>query len=146
MRETALIQTKALPQEQKRTTERIQNCRQSHNNRSMDAPPPWHLSQILPYIAAVFFASSLAGLAALLRSGRKLGWRPVVSSLLNSGILGAGVFLVWWNLGGDENLVLAAGVCALAGLGGTNTVEFVAELVRQVARKVADSGNDGKDK
>ncbi len=89
-------------------------------------------------------ASSLAGLAELMRSDRDITVREVASSLLNSGILGGAVFAVWWNYGGETNPVFVAGVCVLAGLGGTAMVEFGVALLKRLAIKFFKRGPDEK--
>lgn len=71
-------------------------------------------------------ASSLAGLGALLRSGRTLTTRAVASSLINSGILGGIVALAQYKVyAGEKNLYLLIAISVLAGLGGTNLLEFI---------------------
>jgi len=103
----------------------------------------WLNEKLILFLIAVLGASSLAGLAALLRSGKELTSRDIFSSLLNSGIMGAGVFAVWWSYGGESNPILAAGVCTLAGLGGTATVEFVAASAKRVIDRIFGGENNG---
>ena len=80
---------------------------------------------------AVFSISSFAGLAALLRSGRKLDARAVASSMLNSGLLGLGIGFLWWKYySGEQNVWFLFGVSLLAGLGGTTMVDFAVQVMR----------------
>ncbi len=80
--------------------------------------------------ASAFLVSAFAGLAALLRSGHKLCVVKIVSSLLNSGLLGLGISLLWYTKFQD-NLYFLVGMCVLAGLGGMTTVDFVVMLYRK---------------
>ncbi len=77
-----------------------------------------------------FAVSSCAGLAALLRSGVKLSWLGIASALLNSGLLGLGIALLWYTRF-RENIYFLIGVCLLAGLGGMTTVDFVLSVLRK---------------
>ncbi len=90
---------------------------------------PEALSPIGVFVAS-FGVSAFAGLAALLRSGVPLNWKVASTSLLNSGCLGLGIALVWYNAYQD-NIYFLVGVCLLSGLGGMTTIEFVLDAVRR---------------
>lgn len=77
-----------------------------------------------------FAVSAIAGLAALLRSEEKLTWIKVLSSVLNSGMLGLGISLLWY-LKFQTNIYMLIGICVLAGLGGMTTIEFVLAAFRK---------------
>lgn len=83
--------------------------------------------------AWTFGLSSLAGLAALLRSGHELTWRAVVSSMLNSGMLGLVIGLTWYKYYGadDASVYFVLGVSTLAGLGGVSLVDFFVQLLKK---------------
>lgn len=69
--------------------------------------------------------SSFAGLAELLRSGRPITTRAVLSAMLNSGLIGLAIGLVWYHkFLGDGNVYFLVGVCVLAGLGGATFIDF----------------------
>jgi hypothetical protein len=89
----------------------------------MPAVPP---DPVWVFISA-FGISAFAGLAALLRSGTPLTRTNICSSLLNSGILGLGISLLWYAKY-QEDLI---GVCVLAGLGGMTTVDFFLRVLRK---------------
>jgi UDP-N-acetylmuramyl pentapeptide phosphotransferase/UDP-N-acetylglucosamine-1-phosphate transferase len=80
--------------------------------------------------------ASFAGLAELLRSGRELTWRAVASALLNSGLIGAAIGLVWWNKY-DADPYFLIGVCVLAGLGGATFADFAIQLLKRVVESWA---------
>lgn len=77
-----------------------------------------------------FGVAATAGLAALLRSNKKLTFVSVFSSLLNSGLLGLGISLLWYTKFRD-NIYFLVGVCVLAGLGGMTTVDMVLAQIRK---------------
>ena len=63
--------------------------------------------------------SSFAGLAELLRSGRPITPRAVIAAMLNSGLIGLALGLIWYTYFlGMGNIYFLVGVCTLAGLGG----------------------------
>lgn len=71
-----------------------------------------------------FGVSAFAGLAALLRSGNKLTRIGVISALLNSGLLGLAIALLWYTKF-QGNIYFLIGTCVLSGLGGMASIEFV---------------------
>lgn len=75
---------------------------------------------------ACFSVSSLAALSALLRSGKPLTWRNVISTMLYSGMFGLVIGLLWYNyFDGANNVFFLIGVSGLAGLGGNSLIEFI---------------------
>lgn len=91
--------------------------------------------------AASFCLSGFAGLAALLRSGKPLNLLNVFSSLLNSGLLGLAMAMVWY-MRFQENIYFLVGVCVLAGLGGMTTVDLVLTAIRKGGFSI-QMGKDG---
>jgi F0F1-type ATP synthase assembly protein I len=85
-------------------------------------------------VSYTFAASSLAGLAALLRSGQEITPRQLAAATLSAGLLGAGIMLVWWDWMDGRYPWFMMGVSLLAGLGGVNMLEFFIQLVQQAAR------------
>lgn len=68
--------------------------------------------------------SSLASLTQLLRSGKPLHLRYVISTCLSSGLFGLIIFLLaYTSLGQHWYYILAVSI--LAGMGGQNILEFV---------------------
>lgn len=78
----------------------------------------------------IFCVTGLAGLAALLRSGKKLSARNILTWSLNSGLMGLGLFWFWQRTYGPDLWGLF-GICILIGLGGLPTVEFVVEMAKR---------------
>ena len=82
----------------------------------------------------VFVASTLvaglSGLATLLRSATPLTTKLVVSSLLNSGMLGLGISLIWYARFAD-NTAFLVGICVLSGLGGMASIDVVLAALRK---------------
>ncbi len=76
-----------------------------------------------------FLVSAFAGVAALLRSGVSLTRLRVLSAVLNSGLVGLAISLMWYAHMKD-NVYFLVGVSAVAGLGGMTTVDFVAAALR----------------
>lgn len=72
---------------------------------------------------SAFGVSSFAGLAALLRAGKEVNGIAVLSAVLNSGMLGLAIALVWYHKFQD-NIYFLIGICVLAGLGGATLVDF----------------------
>lgn len=77
---------------------------------------------------AAALVSGLAGLAALLRSGLPLTVGSACSSLLNSGLLG-GAVLMLWHSSFTETPHALVGICVLIGLGGMPAIDFVLRMV-----------------
>ena len=81
--------------------------------------------------ASAFGVAAMAGLAAWLRSDRELTRKSVCAATLNSGVLGLGVSLLWYNQF-RENIYYLVGLCMLAGLGGMAMVEAIVAAVQRV--------------
>lgn len=86
------------------------------------------LNPLSVFISA-FGVSSFAGLAALLRAGKQVNWVSVASAILNSGLLGLAIALLWYTKFQD-NIYFLIGICVLAGLGGATMVDFVIQAVK----------------
>lgn len=81
---------------------------------------------------SAFGIASFAGLAALLRSGKKLTWLAVFAAMLNAGLIGLAICLLWYTkFRSEDNIYFLIGVCALAGLGGTTVIDFVIQLCKK---------------
>lgn len=80
-------------------------------------------------LLSAFSVSSLAGLAAILRSGRRLSPRTIVSAVLNSGMLGLAIACTWYHYW-PAHLWFILGVSILAGLGGLSLIDFVVQAIR----------------
>jgi len=88
----------------------------------------------LTLFSMAFGLSSVAGLAAILRNGKVITLRLLISATLNSGLFGLGVAMVWYNFyGGAQYPWFMLGVSLLAGLGGASLMDFVYELFRESA-------------
>lgn len=87
-----------------------------------------------------FFVSAFAGLAALLRSVSPLTVKTVSSALLNSGLLGLAISLLWY-VKYKDNLYFLIGCCAVAGLGGMTTVDFFLKAMQGGGFKISLSQN-----
>lgn len=81
------------------------------------------INPIYVFLSA-FGVSSFAGLAALLRAGKQVNGIAVLSAVLNSGMLGLCIALIWYNKFQD-NIYFLIGICVLAGLGGATLVDFM---------------------
>ena len=107
-------------------------------SKAMDDPDP------LKIFSAAGGIASFAGLAALLRSGRPLNYRSVATAVLNSGILGLAMAMLWFTYWRD-NIYFLVGLCALAGLGGVNMVEFALAVLKAVISKRVGGSDESKD-
>ncbi len=81
-------------------------------------------------LISAFALSSVGGLAALLRSNKKLTMRVVVSAVLYSGIMGLVMALISYRYFGIANPYFLLGVCGLAGIGGTTVIDFMLQLLK----------------
>lgn len=84
----------------------------------------------------VFALTGTAGLAALLRSGKSLSPRNILTWVLNSGLMGIGLFWFWQRAYGPDLWGLF-GICILIGLGGLPAVEAVQQLARQGISRIS---------
>jgi len=93
---------------------------------------------------ATFAISSLAGLAQLLRSGKELSRRNILSAMLNSGIFGLVIALVWWEKYSVEpqGIWFLMGVSLMAGLGGVTLLDFAIEMIRGTGKISITVEND----
>lgn len=100
-----------------------------------------HKPDITDLIVYVVFASSLGGLAALLRENRAITWREIVGSLLNSAMIGGVLFAMAWHRYGDDegSIWFLAGLSVLAGMGGTSFVGLILEGTRKIAAAVMEA-------
>lgn len=96
--------------------------------KAVDMQQPTEFDPIKIFLST-FSISSFAGLAALLRTGRQLTVRGVLSAMLNSGLLGLGIAFIWYNWFA-ENLWFLMGVSLLAGLGGLTVLDFFLAVMR----------------
>jgi hypothetical protein len=85
-------------------------------------------------LAAVVPVSSLAGLAALLRSGRTVTKLAVLSALLNSGLFGLASGALLLHHYGLDYPWMIFGICTLAGLGGNSLLEVGLEIIKSWVR------------
>lgn len=84
----------------------------------------------LQVLLSCFSISSLGGLAALLRSGKPLDWRSVLSATLYSGCVGLTIGLVWFQYFNEQgNIEFLIGVSGLAGIGGTTVLDFCVQAM-----------------
>jgi hypothetical protein len=90
---------------------------------SVDKSHLWLLTAIVP-------CSSLAGLAALLRSDQPIDGRRIFSAVTNSGLFGLaiGSGMIWKY--GIESWPLILSVSVLAGLGGNSALDVVLSSLR----------------
>jgi hypothetical protein len=84
----------------------------------------------LQLFVCCFALAAAGGVAALLRSGRSITWRSLLSAVLYSGLTGLVLGLVWYNyFDGQKNLFFLLGICGLAGLGGTTLMDLVVQVL-----------------
>lgn len=81
---------------------------------------------------------SIAGCAALLRSGGELTRRAFWTAILNSGLMSIAIgSAMVWKFGMTE-VWLTVSVSIFAGLGGTAAVDFALAALMQIAKKKVD--------
>jgi len=85
----------------------------------------------LQILVSCFTISSVAGLAAMLRSRKRLSWRNVFGASLYSGVIGLLLGLLWYNYfdGVEQNYCFLVGMCGLAGLGGATGLDVLFALL-----------------
>lgn len=99
------------------------------------------------FLLSASSVASFAGLAALLRSGRKVTWLSVLSAMLNSALVGLAIATLWFTKFRDaDNLYFLIGVCILAGLGGSTLLELGLAVVRNGGVNINISHDAGKDR
>lgn len=101
----------------------------------------------LRIFASAFAVSSFAGLAALLRSGKSITCLAVVSAMLNTGMVGLAIALIWYThfKGSEENIYFMIGLCVLSGLGGTTAIDFIVTLCKRNGVTIIVSANHDSD-
>ena len=88
---------------------------------------------------------SLAGCAALLRSGKELDKRSFCSVILNSGMMAIVICtFVFWHYG-TESVWLPIALSVLAGLGGIDLINFSLALLMKVMKTVVESNTNSGD-
>lgn len=91
----------------------------------------------LSVFVSAFGVSAFAGLATLLRFGKKLSKLAVVSSMLNAGFLGLAIALIWYqNYQKAANIHGLIGICVLAGMGGSTLTDILISLLSGAGIKV----------
>jgi hypothetical protein len=84
-----------------------------------------------------FGVSAFAGLATLLRFGKKISTLAVVSAMLNAGLLGLAISLIWYrNYQEASNIHGLIGICVLAGMGGSTITDLLLSLLAGAGIKV----------
>ena len=91
------------------------------------------MNQIDPLLifSATFLISAFAGLATLLRSQKTLYLRSIISAMLNSGLFGLAIGLIWYKYYYTDNIWFLMGISLMAGLGGITIVDFVLEIIKR---------------
>lgn len=80
-----------------------------------------------------FVIASVAGLARLLRSyptNEQIPYRVYISAMLNSGVFGLIIALLWYHSYSD-NLTFLIGISALAGVGGITLFDFLLLFIQK---------------
>jgi hypothetical protein len=91
----------------------------------------------LSVFASAFGAASFAGLATLLRFARKLSKLSIVSAMMNSGVLGLAIALIWYqNYREAQNVYGLIGICVMAGMGGSTLTDLLISLLSGAGIKV----------
>lgn len=85
---------------------------------------------------------SLAGVAALLRSGQKLDKRAFFSAVLNSALFAIVVAVGIYHYFGTDKIWLVIGLSILSGLGGVTLLDFSLSLLREVVTAWVKRGQD----
>jgi hypothetical protein len=84
---------------------------------------------------SAFGVAAFAGLAALLRSRTNPDCKNVFSTLLNSGLLGLGISLIWYTKFQD-NVYFLVGICLVSGLSGMSTFDYILQAMRQAGFQI----------
>jgi len=100
-------------------------------------------NQKLVFAISMFIPCGVAGLAWLLNNNQvdKITWRNAMASVLTSGLVGVAVGAV---LIEKMSMPITLGIAVAAGLGGSTTVDLIAQLVIKRLRKMGGQ-NNGKD-
>ena len=92
------------------------------------------------FFIAMFPLGSLGGLGAVLRTGRKPTAVELLSAVINSGLCSMAVAALLWDHWGGEAWPRILGMCALAGLGGNEIINFLISLWQYRLSKGKDGG------
>ena len=84
-----------------------------------------------------FAISAFCGIAWLLRSSQPINIRTFLSALLNSGMLGIVVALLWFQYYSESTYFLL-GICGLAGIGGVTIVDKLSSVVTDIFAKILE--------
>lgn len=77
-----------------------------------------------------FALASVAGLAELLKSNRRISSRAILAAVLYNGMSGTIIALLLYSRLGAEHMALILGVSAFAGIGCISILDLVAALLR----------------
>lgn len=101
-------------------------------------PESWHEHlHALSVFASAFSVSACAGLATLLRFAKKVSKLSVASAILNSGLLGLAISLIWYqNYLEEKNIYSLVGFCVLAGMGGSSVTDLIFSVLSGVGVRV----------
>lgn len=103
------------------------------------------MNENISVFALCFFLAGFSGLASLLRSCRDLTTVKILSSFLNSGLLGLGICLLWF-MKYREDVYSLVGICVLVGLGGQSMISFVLAVIERQARLMYGHEDEEKPK
>jgi len=93
---------------------------------------------------AAFAASSTAGIAAFLRSGKSVTKLALITAGLNSGLLGLAIALLWFQKFQD-NIYFLVGICVITGLTGAAGLDFILSAIQNGGFSVNIGGGKDKD-
>lgn len=107
-------------------------------------PESWHEHlHALSVFASAFGVSACAGLATLLRFAKKVSKLSVASAILNSGLLGLAISLIWYqNYREEKNVYSLVGFCVLAGMGGSSVTDLIFSVLSGVGVRVLITRED----
>ncbi len=90
----------------------------------------WYLVLIF---SAAFVLPAAAGYASLLRTSldTKISWRMANTTILNNGLLGFGMFLLWFSKF-QEDIHFLLGICVLLGLNGLKAVDWMIKVGKKM--------------
>jgi CHASE2 domain-containing sensor protein len=88
------------------------------------------VNSVVVFLSA-FGVAAMGGLATLLRSDLPITRKSVATSMLNCGLLGLGISLLWYSQFQD-NLFFLVGLCVVAGLGGNASIDFAVDMFRKM--------------
>lgn len=94
------------------------------------------MTDTLTICALSALVSALSGVAALMRTEPAWTYGKLWMVVMNSGLLGLGLSLVWWESFSTNPNVLV-GICILIGLGGQPMLEVILSLLQKGALRIA---------